>query len=80
LKPKLWNWTPSVPFDADVFHGTIGRWSRGEYHAALFILTVWNPIYAQQKGWVFDMVDAAATLDSANRAPILKWLEQPYYP
>jgi hypothetical protein len=79
LEPKLRCWKPAS-FDANDFHEIIGGWSTSEYHAALFILTVWNPGYARGKGWTFDVVEAVSSLDYVNRLPILKWMVHPYYP
>jgi hypothetical protein len=56
------------------------RWSSTERHAAQFVLTVWNPGAAKEKGWTFSIVDAASFLDPSNREPILKWLARPFYP
>lgn len=58
----------------------IGGWSSSERQAAFFILTVWNPDYARDQGWTFDVVDAVSCLDYVNRAPILAWISRPYYP
>ena len=79
LKPKLHRWNPAN-FDADVFHEIIRGWSSSERHAAYFILTVWNPGYARDRGWTFDVVEAVSSLDPVNRAPILAWISRPYYP
>ncbi len=79
LKPKLRWWNPAN-FDAEDFHGMIGGWSSSERQAAHFILTVWNPGYARDRGWTFDVVDAVSSLDPVNRAPIIDWMVQPYYP
>ncbi len=78
LRPKINFWKGE--FDANVFHGMIGGWSSSERHAAFFILSVWNPHYARQRRWTFDLVEAVSSLDSVNRAPILAWIQQPYYP
>jgi hypothetical protein len=79
LGPKLRWWNPAS-FDAEVFHDMIGGWSTSERHAAYFILTVWNPGYAREKGWTFDAVEAVSSLDPVNRMPILQWMARPYYP
>jgi hypothetical protein len=79
LEPKLKWWNPTN-FDADDFHRMAGAWSTSEHHAVLFILTVWNPGYARDRGWTFDFVDAASSLDPVNRLPITRWFERPYYP
>ncbi len=80
LKPKLQWWRSGQNFDANVFHGMIGGWSSSERHAAFFILSVWNPGYAREQGWTFDLVEAVSSLDLVNRAPILAWIATPYYP
>ena len=79
LKPKLRWWNPAN-FDAEDFHEMIGGWASSERQAAHFILTVWNPGYARDRGWTFDVVDAVSSLDPVNRAPIIDWMVQPYYP
>lgn len=79
LQRKLQWWHPAN-FDAEVFHGMMGGWSSSERQAAYFVLTVWNPDYARERDWTFDLVEAASCLDPVNRGPILAWLNQPYYP
>jgi hypothetical protein len=79
LERKL-RWWKTAHFDADDLYEMTGGWSTSEYHAAWFVLTVWNPGYAKNRGWIFDVVDAASSLDLVNRVPILKWIERPYYP
>ncbi len=79
LKRKLQWWHPKN-FDAKIFHDMIGGWSSSERQAAYFVLTVWNPGYAREQGWTFDVVEAVSCLDPVNRAPILAWIAQPYYP
>ena len=79
LKLKLQRWN-TASFDADLFHEMIRGWSSSERHAAYFVLTVWNPGYARDRGWTFDVVDAASSLDPVNRAPLIAWIAQPYYP
>ena len=79
LEAKLRFWHPAN-FDADDFHKMIGGWSTSERHAAYFVLTVWNPGYARDRGWTFDAVEAVSSLDVINRRPILEWMARPYYP
>ncbi len=79
LKHKLERWNPKT-FDPDLFHDRIGGWSTSERHAAYFVLTVWNPDDARDKGWTFDLVIAVSCLDPENRAPILAWIAHPYWP
>ncbi len=79
LKPKLHRWNPAS-FDADDFHEMIRGWSSSERHAAYFVLTVWNPGYARDRSWTFDVVESMSSLDPANRAPILAWISRPFYP
>jgi hypothetical protein len=71
LEPKLRWWDPAN-FDADIFHDMIGGWSSSERQAAHFVLTVWNPGYARDCGWTFDVVEAVSSLDPVNRAPIYR--------
>jgi hypothetical protein len=49
LKAKLQWWHPRN-FDAEIFHDMIGGWSSSERQAAYFVLTVWNPGYARDRG------------------------------
>jgi hypothetical protein len=79
LETKLRGWNPKI-FDADAFHYRTRGWSSSERQSAHFVLTVWNPSYARQRGWTFDLVDAVSLLDSANRTPLLAWIARPYYP
>ena len=79
LEPKLRHWHPTQ-FDSNDFYWMIGGWSTSERHAALFILTVWNPGYARKKKWTFDVVEAVSCLDPCNRLPIVQWMARPYYP
>ena len=79
LESKLKCWNPSN-FDADDFYIMTRGWSTSERHAVSFVLTVWNPGYAQDRQWTFNAVDAVSTLDPVNRVPIIEWMTHPYYP
>ncbi|HEY4415937.1 MAG TPA: hypothetical protein VGO57_09615 [Verrucomicrobiae bacterium] len=67
-------------FDPDLFHEQIGVWSSGERLGALFLLNVWNPGYARDKGWFFNIMDAAGTFDPDNMGGIIEWLQHPIFP
>ncbi len=79
LEPKLRFWNPAV-FDADDFYVSSRPWSNGERSLAHFVLTVWNPGYARQKGWTFDLVDVADSLGAEDRAALFQWVMRPVYP
>ena len=70
-----------LAFDPDKFAKRyLGRCSDGQEHMVRFILNVWNPSYAQSKGWTFDLFKAMNTLDQGNRQAIAWWLEHPLWP
>ncbi|MGD0814301.1 MAG: hypothetical protein ABSA83_11910 [Verrucomicrobiota bacterium] len=79
LRIKLADWHPEK-FDADHFCAMMGRWSTGETLCGLFVLNVWNPGYAESRGWTFNMLDFAGTADAGNRAALIHWLERPVWP
>jgi hypothetical protein len=68
------------PFNADLFLETAGPWSSGERRCALFIVNVWDAVYAKEKGWTFDLFDACSVLDDGNRAAIIAWIKAPRFP
>ena len=72
LRSKLPNYAPE-PFDPDAFHELIGPWSHGERLCALFILNVWNPLYAKVQGWQFNLfrVRRAGRRRQQTRSPRL---------
>jgi hypothetical protein len=67
-------------FDADHFMEAAGPWSSGERRCALFIVNVWDPVYAKEKGWTFDLIDACSVLDDGNRAALIAWITCPRFP
>lgn len=69
-----------VTFEPDLFHKQWRGSSPAEYLMVLFILNVWNHGWAFEKGWTFDMFEAAGRLDSENRAAISVWLRDPIWP
>jgi hypothetical protein len=79
LERKLNHYHPDR-FDADEFHAMTRGWSTGERHLAMFILNVWNPGYAESKGWNFDFIAFVAMADGENKEALAGWLQHPYFP
>ena len=79
LRKKVGTWRP-VEFDADEFYAMLAGASHGEILCGLFVLNVWNPGYANTKGWVFDITDFAGTATYDNRLVVMKWLANPVWP
>jgi hypothetical protein len=75
----LGDWNPQQ-FDADVFASMMGRWSSVERMAGLFVLCVWNPGYAEDQGWKFDLFDFVGAADSSNKAALQAWMDNPIWP
>lgn len=67
-------------FDVDTWMRAAGPWSSGEKYAAAFIACVWNPGYAESKGWRFDVLEAFGTWDTGNRRAFLNWAADPIWP
>jgi hypothetical protein len=67
-------------FDPDKFHQLFECASTGETLCALFILNVWNPGYADSKGWTFNLFDFMGCADPGNRRALLDWMTKPYWP
>jgi len=67
-------------FDPDKLYEAAGLWSHGEWMCVLFVLNVWNPGYAKQKGWTFDLFEFLGVADQGNRAALLKWANKPVWP
>lgn len=79
LSKRYKGWNPEE-FDPEAFYSlTIGM-SHGEKLCALFILNVWNPSYARQRGWEFDVVEFAGTADAESRSAFLLWMADPVWP
>ncbi len=71
---------PWKSFNPDLLHAVSAPWSHGERQAVLFVLNVWNPGYAKQKGWTFNLFEFLCTADQGNRAALLKWANKPVWP
>ncbi len=69
-----------VFFDPDKAAELLGKISTGEANCLLFILNVWNPGYAEEKGWRFNFFDAVAGIDRGNRDAIIAWMQNPVWP
>ena len=81
LAIKVRRWLDhTTEFDADDFYQLFECASTGETHCALFILNVWNPGYAECKGWRFDLFAFLGCADSGNRKAFLDWIANPYWP
>jgi hypothetical protein len=79
LDSKLHDYYPAE-FDADKFHALMSGWSHGEILCAIFVLNVWNPGYAEQQGWRFDLMEFISIADNGNKRALLAWCERPYWP
>ncbi len=79
LERKLQGWRPQV-FDPDKFYAMTAGWSHGEQLCALFVLNVWNPGEAREKGWTFDLMEFAGTADVASKEARMFWLASPTWP
>ncbi len=71
---------PEPSFDPDKFMAQLDCASDGELLCALFVVNVWNPGYAKQKGWVFNFFDFMGTADAGNREAFLAWAQNPVWP
>jgi hypothetical protein len=79
ISHRVRNWDID-DWDVDKFMQSYGVASSGERYAMLFVANVWNPGYAREQGWTFDMIEAAGTLDSTHRRAIMTWLANPRFP
>ena len=89
LRRKLQHFDPTEPhplrpdertFDADRFYAAMAGWSRGEELCGLFVLNVWNPSYARDNGWSFDMFRFVNTADESNLDAFQTWIACPHFP
>lgn len=69
-----------LTFDPDKFAKTFNTCSTHERHMRIWLVNVWNPSYAQRKGWVFDYFEAMGGLDGENKDCIIKWMQHPVWP
>lgn len=67
-------------WDIDEFMLSLGTASSGERMAMLFVANVWNPGYARENEWLFDVFDALARWDSRGRAAFSAWVQNPRMP
>ena len=67
-------------WDVDRFMEWLPRASTGERHAMLIIANVWNPRYALEMGWRFNIVVAAGEWDQACHNAFLAWAMKPEWP
>lgn len=58
------------------FDKALGLMSTGEAILARFMANVW---FGEEK-YLFNITDAAATLDGSYKAVIIDWLSKPYWP
>lgn len=70
--PELW--------DIDRFMQPLGVAGSGHRAALCFIASVWNPGYARENGWTFDVMDALSCWDSSMRAAFCAWAANPFWP
>jgi hypothetical protein len=67
-------------FDPDLYAKTLEFKSHGERLMGFFILNIWSPSGAKQKGWTFDIFEAARVLDAENLEAIATILQAPSWP
>jgi hypothetical protein len=67
-------------FNPDLFRSMMAGWSHGEILCGMFVLNVWNPVDAKQKGWDFDLLEFTSTADSENREALIRWLSDSVWP
>jgi hypothetical protein len=67
-------------FNVDEFMSYWGTSSSGERHALLFVANVWNPGYATESKWNFDLFDACGSWDTKHRLAAIEWMKQPFWP
>jgi len=72
----LWN-ESTRSLDVDEFERELGVMSSGEYYLAQFFAAVW---FGDNKRFGFDLVCAGATLDVNEKAIIVEWLADPFWP
>lgn len=75
-----WVNTEPEQWDIDAFMQSLGTASSGERLCMLFIANVWNPGYARESSWTFDVMDFASSCDRRNRAAFIAWLQNPRFP
>lgn len=79
LRAKFGEWNPSK-FRPDTFAAMLAGGSHGEILCGLFVLNIWNRSEANEKGWMFDLIEFAGTADIANRRALAAWLTDPTWP
>lgn len=79
LEKSFNSWRPKV-FDPEEFYTLADGLPRGEKLCALFLLTVWNPSYARERGWEFNVMEFANAADDDAKAAFTVWLIQPVWP
>jgi len=79
LRSKLSHVTPET-WDVDKFVASSAPWSTGETLCALFVANVWNPGWAKEQGWTFDLMRFLGNADTGNRTAFVNWCAKPYWP
>jgi hypothetical protein len=79
LERKLRDWHPKT-FQPEPFYAMASGWSHGEQLCANFLLNVWNPGEAKEKGWTLDFIDFAGIADPDSRDALMRWLKDPCWP
>lgn len=82
LRSKCFQYLHNPPqvFDPDEFWKLFYGASHGEKLCAIFILNVWNPGAADDKGWTFDLFEFVGMADSGNRKAVIDWITRPCWP
>ena len=79
LHAKLPDFAPEK-FDPVALRELIHPWSHGEQVCALFVINVWNPFLAEERGWDFSLFDFIGIADDGNRRALQAWIEKPFWP
>jgi hypothetical protein len=78
LQSKLDDYHPEL-FSPVEFERMSRPWSTTERHLAEFILSVWNPNWAEDHGCSFDLVRAKGLLSPENLDVLAAWVRKSWY-
>lgn len=72
----LWNKNRGE-IDIKKFEAELGVMSHGEVHMAKFFAALW---FHDNQRYGFDLIDAVARIDTPERALIVEWIANPFWP
>jgi len=78
LQRKLVNYQPQC-FCPVEFERMSRPWSTGERHLAKFILSIWDPHWAKDRRYFFDLANAAGLLQQEDLDVLAAWVRKPWY-